>query len=157
MRNYLSAAVGTLFILAGVGDVSEASVRSRGHASHWQPQRHFVANHHGYRGQVKANRRVQMGRASVYAPKFRGHRMADGTPFNPSSNSAASKTLPLGTTAQVTNLENGRTATVQVRDRGPYRAGRIMDVSPGSADALGMGRNTTAPVAVAPAARLPGK
>lgn len=78
--------------------------------------------------------------------------MADGTPFNPASDSAASKSLPLGTTAQVTNLQNGRTATVQIRDRGPYRAGRIIDVSPGTAGALGMPRHSTAPVTVAPGA-----
>ncbi len=81
--------------------------------------------------------------------------MADGTRFNPVSNAAASKTLPLGTMARVTNLENGRTATVQVRDRGPHRAGRIIDVSPGSAGALGMTRDGVASVAVAPLAPLP--
>jgi len=94
--------------------------------------------------------RVQKGKASVYAQSLRGRRMADGTPFNPASNAAASKTLPLGTTARVTNLNNGRTATVRVRDRGPHRAGRIIDVRPGSADALGMKRDGVAPVAVAP-------
>lgn len=94
--------------------------------------------------------RVQKGKASVYAQSLRGQRMADGTAFNPTSNAAASKTLPLGTTARVTNLSNGRTATVRVRDRGPHRAGRIIDVSPGSADALGMKRDGVAPVAVTP-------
>jgi rare lipoprotein A len=47
---------------------------------------------------------------SVYAERFRGRRMADGTRFDPVSNAAASKTLPLGTTAHVTNLKTGRTA-----------------------------------------------
>jgi rare lipoprotein A len=94
--------------------------------------------------------------ASVYAEKFRGRRMADGTRFDPVSNAAASTSLPLGTTAHVTNLKNGRTATVQVRDRGPHRAGRIIDVSPGSANTLGMDRHGTAPVLVAPSGRAPG-
>lgn len=76
--------------------------------------------------------------------------MADGTPFNPASNAAASKTLSLGTTARVTNLKNGRTTMVKIRDRGPHRAGRIIDVSPESADALGMKRDGVAPVAIAP-------
>jgi rare lipoprotein A len=78
--------------------------------------------------------------------------MADGTPFNPASDTAASKTLPLGTTARVTNLKNGRTATVRVGDRGPYKAGRIIDVSPGTAGALGMKNDGVAPVAVVPLA-----
>lgn len=157
MRNHLSAALGILVTLACAGGAGEAAARSGRRATHWQPHRHVVTAHPGHRHRVDAGRRVQTGRASVYSDKFRGHRMADGTKFHPLSNSAASKTLPLGTTAHVTNLENGRTATVRVRDRGPYRAGRIIDVSPGSADALGIGRNTTAPVAVAPVTRRPGK
>ena len=77
--------------------------------------------------------------------------MADGTHFDPASNAAASKTLPLGTTARVTNLANGRTALVKVRDRGPHVRGRILDVSPRSGQALGMRREGVAPVAVTPA------
>lgn len=99
--------------------------------------------------------RVQEGKASIYAAGLRGRKMADGTPFDPASDSAASKTLPLGTAARVTNLENGRTATVRVRDRGPHRAGRVMDVSPGTAGALGMKRDGVAPVAVVPLASPP--
>jgi len=98
---------------------------------------------------------VQKGRASIYANSLRGRKMADGTRFNPASNAAASKTLPLGTVAKVTNLKNGRTATVQVRDRGPNVPGRILDVSPGSADALGLKRDGVAPVAITPLKPLP--
>jgi rare lipoprotein A len=76
--------------------------------------------------------------------------MADGTPMNPQSNVAASKTLPLGTKAQVTNLENGKTDTVEIRDRGPYVKNRIVDVSPKTADKLGLKENGTAPVEVKP-------
>ncbi len=93
---------------------------------------------------------VQKGKASIYATRLQGRRMADGTAFDPASNAAASKTLPLGTVARVTNLKNGRTAMVQVRDRGPHVAGRIIDVSPGSAGALGIKREGVAPVAVTP-------
>ena len=79
--------------------------------------------------------------------------MADGTRFDPASNAAASKTLPLGTTARVTNLRNGRSALVTVRDRGPYVAGRVLDVSPADARQLGMKRQGVAPVAIAPLRR----
>lgn len=96
--------------------------------------------------------KMQRGTASVYASNLHGRRTADGSRFDANSNAAASKTLPLGTTAQVTNLENGRTATVEVRDRGPHRRGRIIDVSPGTASALGMDRHGTASVSVVPIA-----
>jgi rare lipoprotein A len=64
--------------------------------------------------------RQQKGRASYYARRFTNRKMADGGHFDPNSNAAASKTLPLGTTAKVTNLANGKSATVTVQDRGPY-------------------------------------
>ena len=48
--------------------------------------------------------------------------------MNPNSNVAASKTLPLGSVAKVTNLENGKTATVRIEDRGPYVNGRVVDL-----------------------------
>src|SRR5205823_2461096 len=73
--------------------------------------------------------RKQRGHASYYSHRFAGRRMANGARFNPDSNIAASKHLPLGTTARVTNLHNGRSAEVIVQDRGPHAKGRIMDVS----------------------------
>src|SRR5579862_8617920 len=74
--------------------------------------------------------RKEKGRASFYAHHFDNRKMANGKPFNPNTNVAASKTLPLGTTARVTNLDNGKTATVHVEDRGPYIDGRVVDVTP---------------------------
>lgn len=78
--------------------------------------------------------------------------MANGKRFDPRSNAAASRTLPLGTTARVTNLRNGRSARVRVEDRGPHAPGRITDVTPKVADDLGMRRQGVAPVEVAPLA-----
>ncbi|WP_254074220.1 septal ring lytic transglycosylase RlpA family protein [Burkholderia sp. S171] len=92
------------------------------------------------------------GKASYYGREFYSKKMADGTPMNPQSNVAASKTLPLGTKARVTNLENGNNAVVDIRDRGPYVKGRIVDVSPTTADKLGLKENGTAPVEVKPIA-----
>lgn len=80
----------------------------------------------------------QTGIASYYGPQFTGRPMADGTPFDPESNHAASRTLPLGTWVRVTNLENGRSEIVQIRDRGPYIDGRIIDLSPSTARRLDM-------------------
>ena len=82
----------------------------------------------------------QVGKASFYASFFAGRKMADGTPMNPRRDNAASKTLPLGTVAKVTNLETGRSAVVTIQDRGPYRAGRIVDLSPATAQRVGITR-----------------
>jgi rare lipoprotein A len=95
--------------------------------------------------------RKQRGKASFYARKFAGRKMADGTPMNPRGNNAASKTLPLGTVARVTNLETGQSAAVTIRDRGPYVPGRIVDLSPATAEQIGLDREQgVAPVEVEP-------
>lgn len=95
---------------------------------------------------------TQHGHASIYAWSLAGRRMADGHPFDPHADVVASRTLPLGSRARVTNLRNGRTASVQVRDRGPHSHRLILDVSPGVAARLGIGSTGTAPVAVTPEA-----
>jgi len=84
--------------------------------------------------------RKRVGTASVYAGRFSGRRMADGTRMDPQDDSAASKTLPLGSTAKVTNLATGQSAVVTIRDRGPYAKGRILDLSPAAADKVGIDR-----------------
>ena len=60
------------------------------------------------------------GKASYYGREFYGKKMANGKTMNPRSNVAASKTLPLGTKAKVTNLDTGKSAVVDIEDRGPY-------------------------------------
>ena len=94
--------------------------------------------------------RAQTGQASVYSSKFTGRKMASGGRFSPTSDSAASSTLPLGTVALVTNLRNGRTTTVKIRDHSRLHAGRIVDLSPQSAKKLGFPRYAVGHVAVAP-------
>jgi rare lipoprotein A len=91
------------------------------------------------------------GKASFYAREFSGRKMADGTIMQPQGDNAASKTLPLGTTAKVTNLETGKSAVVTIRDRGPYIKGRIVDLSPSTAKDIGIDhKNGVAKVEVAP-------
>jgi rare lipoprotein A len=96
--------------------------------------------------------RAQRGKASFYAPNLAGRRMADGGRFDPRSDAAAHRTLPLGSKARVRNLGNGRSETVTVRDRGPHARGRILDVSPGTAERLGMKEDGVAAVEVTPVA-----
>lgn len=74
-------------------------------------------------------------RASYYSS---GRRTADGEVFRPGGFTAANRTLPFGTLLRLTNPSTGRTVTVRVNDRGPFVAGRSLDVSRGAAVALGM-------------------
>jgi rare lipoprotein A len=93
----------------------------------------------------------RIGKASFYAARFGGRKMADGKPFKLHDSNAASLTLPLGTTAKVTNLETGKSAVVTIQDRGPYVGGRLVDLSPGTARAIGLSeRKGVAKVAVTP-------
>ncbi len=94
--------------------------------------------------------KARRGKASYYARKFNGRKMADGTRMNPNANVAASKTLPLGTKAEIVNLESGKKAVVEIRDRGPYVKDRIVDVTPSVADKLDMKEDGVAPVVVKP-------
>jgi rare lipoprotein A len=103
-------------------------------------------------GGIDHSGRKQKGRASYYAQHFTNRKMADGHRFDPNSNVAASKSLPIGTTAKVTNLNNGKTALVKVQDRGPLVDGRVVDLTPKVADQLDMKKAGVTPVEVAPIA-----
>lgn len=103
-----------------------------------------------YSHKIDRSGKPRKGKASYYSTKFAGKKMADGTPMNPNANIAASKTLPLGSVVQVTNLENGKSDIVEIRDRGPYVPGRIIDVSPKVAQKLDMKKAGVAPVEVKP-------
>lgn len=88
-------------------------------------------------------------RASWYGPGFNGNDMANGVPFNQDDPTVvAHKTLPFGTRLRVHNLDNGRSIDVIVQDRGPYVAGRCVDLSKGAATQLGMINAGTARVRV---------
>lgn len=86
------------------------------------------------------------GRASWYGPGFAGRRTANGEIFDPSQLTAAHKTLPFGTQVRVTNLNNGRSILVRINDRGPFKPGRIIDLSRAAAEQIGMIGSGTAPV-----------
>jgi rare lipoprotein A len=93
----------------------------------------------------------QVGKASFYADRFAGRKMANGRRMNPNDDNAASRTLPLGTKARVTNLATGRSAIVTIEDRGPYVDGRIVDLSPATAQQIGLAKKQgLAPVEVVP-------
>ena len=91
---------------------------------------------------------VDEGKASYYARKFQGRKTANGEYFSLSHFTAAHRTLPFGTTVKVINLENGKTVVVRINDRGPYRHGRIIDVSPAAAREIGLVRSGVANVRI---------
>jgi rare lipoprotein A len=84
-----------------------------------------------------SNKKVIRGQASWYGPGFHGKKTASGEIFDQGRLTAAHKTLPLGTKAKVTNLENGNTVEVEINDRGPYVGQRVIDLSRAAANALG--------------------
>jgi rare lipoprotein A len=95
-----------------------------------------------------SNNYVQRGTASWYGTKFHGRRTSSGEPYDLRLATAAHKTLPLPTYAEVTNLENGRKVIVKINDRGPFKDGRLIDLSYGAALRLDMTGTGTAPVEV---------
>jgi rare lipoprotein A len=120
--------------------------RGRHHHRHVQRSRHRVAQHH----------RVRRARAAAYRPDravhhlggssingvasyyFSGSRVASGARFNPDGMTAAHRTLPFGTRVRVTHLGNGRSVNVTINDRGPFIGGRVIDLSRGAANVIGM-------------------
>ena len=78
------------------------------------------------------------GLASYYADKYQGRKTANGETFDTAKLTAAHKTLPFGTRVRVTNLDNGKSVDVRINDRGPFVAGRVIDLSPAAARKLDM-------------------
>jgi rare lipoprotein A len=81
---------------------------------------------------------VESGLASWYGHPFHGRRTASGEVFNMYAMTAAHKTLPLPSYARVTNPANGRAVIVRVNDRGPFKRGRVIDLSWAAATKLGV-------------------
>ena len=87
---------------------------------------------------------AQSGIASVYA--YHGERTAAGERASPGGLTAAHRTLPFGTRVRVTNKRNGRSVVVRINDRGPFVRGRVIDLTPAAAHAIGM--SGLAPVSI---------
>lgn len=87
-----------------------------------------------------------VGKASWYGHPFHGRTTANGERYNMHLMTAAHKTLPFNAVVKVTNLVNGKTALVRINDRGPYIAGRNIDLSLAAAQVLDMVQYGVAPV-----------
>jgi rare lipoprotein A len=110
---------------------SRSKVAYRTHRRHYAeaPTR----SHRSYR--VASAGGSYSGKASYY---WQGQQTASGARFNPSAMTAAHRSLPFGTRVRVTNRSNGRSVVVTINDRGPFIAGRIIDLSRGAAQAISM-------------------
>ncbi|MCX5908176.1 MAG: septal ring lytic transglycosylase RlpA family protein [Deltaproteobacteria bacterium] len=90
----------------------------------------------------------EVGLASWYGEEYHGRKTANGEVYNMYAMTAAHRTLPFNTRVQVTNLENGQKAELRINDRGPFVAGRIIDVSKTGANTLELLAKGTAKVRV---------
>jgi rare lipoprotein A len=105
-----------------------------------QPRKHspLAANR-----QAASTQFASYGVASFYSEE---QKTANGETFDPKELTAAHPTLPFGTRLRVTNLTTGRSVTVRINDRGPFVAGRVVDVSYSAAQTLGIVGSGTAKV-----------
>jgi peptidoglycan lytic transglycosylase len=104
-------------------------------------QAHSGAKHRESAGRKHSHRAHDsddmVGMASYYGNES-GPQSASGAHINPSALTAAHRSLPFGTKVRVTNQSNGREVVVTINDRGPFVGGRVIDLSTGAADAIGM-------------------
>ncbi len=124
----LAAFVALSVLVLGAGVAGDASARA-------------------VKARVKIKKR-ESGVASYYGPEFAFRRTASGEMFDPKEMTAAHRTLPFGTKIRVTNLANGKRVVLRVNDRGPYRKGRVIDVSHAAARKLGFSHHGTARVRI---------
>jgi peptidoglycan lytic transglycosylase len=138
MRSFVLPPALLLLLAIGAPDVAAAEVTAKSKVAGGQ-------RYAGFPRTQRANqnrRRVpapaasgQIGTASFYK---HGQFVASGGRFNPGAMTAAHPTLPFGTRVRVTHLGSGRTVEVRINDRGPFIAGRILDLSRAAADIIGL-------------------
>lgn len=91
----------------------------------------------------------EIGSASYYSREMAGRRTASGERCDPDELTAAHRTLPFGTRVRVTNPENRKSVIVRINDRGPFRAGRVIDLSHAAAQEIGLVARGHGPVELA--------
>jgi len=150
---------GTLAGCAAPGKPTTAHRKSIGGTSAFKripaTQRPYKINGIWYHPLATAHGYQKTGIASWYGRDFHGRKTSNGETYNMYGISAAHKTLPMGTHVEVRNLENGRALRLTINDRGPFVAGRIIDLSYGAArrlDIVGPGTAKVEVVAIGTAA-----
>jgi len=128
-------------------NIPDAVPKVEPRSAHGNPES-YVVNGKRYYVSKTSNGFVQRGIASWYGKKFHGHRTSSGEIYDMYRMTAAHKTLPLPTYAEVTNLKNGKHVIVKINDRGPFHSDRIIDLSYAAAKKLGVAGHGTAPVEI---------
>ena len=99
--------------------------------------------------EVALKNRQESGKATYYGLRYKsGRKTASGKAYDKNKLTAAHKTLPFGTIVRVTNKKNGKTVDVEITDRGPFRPGRIIDLSVAAAKELDMMKAGVVPVII---------
>lgn len=98
----------------------------------------FIPTSCGILGSSAAGCFIQEGTASWYGSDFQGTRTANGEIYDMETLTAAHKTLPFNTLVRVENVENDKTVTVRINNRGPYADGRVIDLSRKAARKIGI-------------------
>ena len=80
---------------------------------------------------------TESGKASFYADKFQNRKTASGELYKHNLKTAAHKNVPFGSSVKVTNRNNGKSVIVKINDRGPFEAGRIIDLSKSAFSSIG--------------------
>ncbi|MEO8305994.1 MAG: septal ring lytic transglycosylase RlpA family protein [Betaproteobacteria bacterium] len=99
----------------------------------------------------------ETGLAAVYSDKLNGRKTASGQVYDRNQLTAAHKTIPFGTQVKVTNTKNDKSVVVRINDRGPAQAGRVLDLSPKAAAALGIKPTAMGEVRLEVVAEAPAK
>ena len=120
-----------------IAAISDAVPRHEPRSKYGNPATYAVAGK-TYRIMSDNEGYQESGIASWYGTKFHGRRTSSGEPYDMHGMTAAHKTLPLPTYAEVTNLQNGRKVIVKVNDRGPFHENRLIDLSYAAASKLGI-------------------
>lgn len=148
MKNKVTLAISTL-VLCGSVSVAEAakhhsiSKHSKHTASahktkHHSKHSHHIASHSQPFFDFASIDDSHSGTASLYSTRFQGRRTASGERYDMFEMTAAHRTLPLRSYAEITNVNNNRSIIVRINDRGPFHGRRVLDLSTAAAEELGI-------------------
>lgn len=102
------------------------------HGANWDNSKSYVIRKVRYhlKDKKQAIKHKEQGKATWYCCYRKGTKTADGGVFSQHKLTAAHKTLPFGSQVRVTNLKNGKSVIVEITDRGPFKPGKIIDLTP---------------------------
>lgn len=102
------------------------------HGANWDNSKSYIIRKVRYhlKDKKQAIKHKEQGKATWYCCYRKGTKTADGGVFSQHKLTAAHKTLPFGSQVRVTNLKNGKSVIVEITDRGPFKPGKIIDLTP---------------------------